>query len=141
MQITAKDKANKCFACGVDNPIGLKLHFEFEDGKSRGQFVPREEHQSWIGVFHGGLMTTILDEAIGYVLYFQGIRGLTAKMDVRFRRPALTGEKLLLTGEILRRKARFLEVKATAELEDGTPVAEAVAMIYDTKDKLPKDFI
>lgn len=141
MQITAKDKANKCFACGVQNPIGLKLHFDFVDGKSKGEFVPQEVHQSWIGVFHGGLMTTILDEAIGYVLYFQGIRGLTAKMEVRFRRPALTGERLLLTGEILRRKARFIEVKATADLEDGTQVAEATAMIFDTKEKLPKDYV
>jgi uncharacterized protein (TIGR00369 family) len=140
VKITEKDKANKCFACGSENPIGLKPYFEFEDGKARGEFVPQEVHQSWIGVFHGGLMATLLDEAIGYAIYFHGIRGLTAKMDVRYRKPALTGEKLFLTGEILRRKGHFVEVQATADLADGSRVAEAVAMVRDTGSKMPKDY-
>ena len=46
MEIAARDKYKLCFACGADNPIGLKLLFRFEDGKAKAEFTPGPYHQS-----------------------------------------------------------------------------------------------
>ena len=130
MEIADRDKYALCFACGKGNPIGLKLDFRFEEGKARAEFTPGPYHQSWNGVFHGGLLTLCLDEAFGYVLCFQGIKGMTARMDVRIRRTIRIGQKISITGEVRRKTRKLVETYARAELEDGTLAAEATASMY-----------
>ena len=132
MEIANRDNYNLCFACGQGNPIGLKLAFRLEDGKAKAEFIPGPYHQSWNGVFHGGLLAVCLDEAFGYVLHFQGIKGLTAKMEMRIRKTIRTGQKILLTGEVKKKTRKFIETYARAELEDGTLAAEASAFMYVT---------
>jgi acyl-coenzyme A thioesterase PaaI-like protein len=132
MEIAARDKYNLCFACGQGNPIGLKLTFRFEDGKAKAEFIPGPYHQSWNGIFHGGLLALCLDEAFGYVLYFQGIKGMTAKMEMRIRKTIRTGQKIFLTGEVKKRTRKLIETYARAELEDGTLAGEATASMYVT---------
>lgn len=130
MEIAARDKYNMCFGCGQDNPIGLKLFFRFEDGKAKAEFTPGPHHQSWHKVFHGGLLALCLDEAFGYVLYFQGIKGMTARMEMRIRRTIHTGEKIYITGEIKKKTRKIVETYARAEMADGTLAAEAHASMY-----------
>jgi acyl-coenzyme A thioesterase PaaI-like protein len=132
MEIADQDKYGFCFACGKKNPIGLKLDFRFDEGKAKAEFIPGPYHQSWNGVFHGGLLALCLDEAFGYVLYFQGIKGMTAKMEMRIRKTVQTGQKILLTGEVKRKTRKIIETFAKAEFEDGTLAAEATATMYVT---------
>jgi acyl-coenzyme A thioesterase PaaI-like protein len=132
MENADREKYGFCFACGKQNPIGLKLDFRFEDGRAKAEFVPGLYHQSWNGVFHGGLLALCLDEAFGYVLYFQGIKGMTAKMEMRIRKTVPTGQKILLTGEVRRRTRKLVETYAKAEFEDGTLAAEATATMFVT---------
>jgi len=73
-----------------------------------------------------------LDEAFGYVLYFQDIKGMTAKMEMRIRKTIRTGQKIFLTGEVKKRTRKLIETYARAELEDGTLAAEATASMYVT---------
>jgi acyl-coenzyme A thioesterase PaaI-like protein len=130
MEKAQQDRNNLCFACGRANPIGLKLSFRLEEGKAKAEFVPGLYHQSWDGVFHGGLLALCLDEAFGYALYLQGIKGMTAKMEVRIRQTIRPGQKILLTGEIRRKTRKLIETYAKAELEDGTLAAEGSASMY-----------
>ncbi len=130
MELPDRDKYGLCFACGKDNPIGLKLEFRWEDGKAKAEFTPGPYHQSWNGVLHGGLLALCLDEAFGYVLYFQGIKGMTARMDVRIRRTIRIGQKISITGEVKKKTRKLVETYAKAELEDGTLAAEATASMY-----------
>ncbi len=132
MDIAARDKYNMCFACGKDNPIGLKLFFTYANGQVRTEFTPGPYHQSWNNVFHGGLLALCLDEAFGYVLYFQGIKGLTAKMELRIKRTIHTGEKIYITAEIKKKTRKIVETYARAELADGTLAAEATASMFVT---------
>ena len=110
----------------------MKLVFRFEDGKAKAEFIPGTYHQSWNGVFHGGLLALCLDEAFGYVLYFQGIKGMTAKMEMRIRQTVRIGQKILITGEVKKKTRKLVETYAKAELEDGTLAAEATASMYVT---------
>jgi len=119
-----------CFGCGEENPIGLKLKFKWDNGTARAEFTPNESHQGWPGIVHGGIISSLLDEAMSNAPYFEGIPCLTAKMQVRIRRPALTGERLIITASITKKSRRLVETRAVISLEDGTPVAEGMATMF-----------
>ena len=54
-----------CFGCGQNNPIGLKLKFKWDGKTAKAEFTPNKFHQGWSDIIHGGITTTILDEAMG----------------------------------------------------------------------------
>ena len=116
-----------CFACGPKNPIGLKLKLSFEDGKYVTRFTPQREHQGYVGIAHGGVIGTVLDEVMARLVYVKGYRAVTAEMTVRLRKPALIGEELTFAGWIRCDKARILDCAAEARNEGGELIAEAVA--------------
>lgn len=116
-----------CFACGEANPVGLHLHFHIANEKFITKKTIPREYQSYTGVVHGGIVTTMLDEAMGGYLYERGEKGVTARIDVRYRRPTPVGEELTITGWIESRRRNFVEMKATIALADGTITAEGTA--------------
>ena len=130
------NRNNLCFACGPANPIGLKMVFRYEDGKAKADFTTGPYHQSWDGVFHGGLLALCLDEAGGYALYFQGIKAMTARMEMRIRKTVRPGEKIRLTGEIRKKTRKIIETYAKVELEDGTLAAEGTATMFVVEEKI-----
>jgi len=119
-----------CFCCGKDNPIGLKLNFTWDNGTARAEFTPTELHQGWTGIVHGGIISCLLDEGLTYATYFAGINCITARMQVRLRRPILIGEPLTITSSISRKTRRLVETRATLSLKDGTTVADGTATMY-----------
>ena len=120
----------KCFACGEDNPIGLKLQFQFDgdDYVTTLQFEP--EHSGWAGIVHGGLLATVLDEVMVRLLWVKGYEAVTARLTVFYRQPVSVGARLRVRGRIVRVRAggRMIETTAEAIREDGTVVAEGSAM-------------
>ena len=135
ISIDTDKEYNMCFGCGQDNPIGLKLSFQWDGKTARAEFTPTKFYQGWAGVVHGGIITCILDEAMGNVALFEGMNCLTAKMQVKLRRPALIDEPLIITSSIIRNTRRLVETKANISLKDGTPIAEGTAtqFIINTK--------
>ena len=119
-----------CFACGRDNPIGLKLKLQREGEVVRTEFMPEEQHQGWPGVVHGGIITAILDEAMSYVPIFQGLNCVTAKMEIRLQNAAHVVQKLLVSSHITRKTRKLIEATAEMVLEDSTPVAEGKSIMY-----------
>jgi uncharacterized protein (TIGR00369 family) len=89
-----------CFACGKDNPIGLKMEFDFHDDEVTIKFIPKTEHQGWKDVIHGGILVTLMDEAMARLLINAGFNVVTSSMETRFLRPAKPGEELTVTGKI-----------------------------------------
>ena len=120
-----------CFLCGVENPTGLKVAF-YADDEDRVvvRFVPREEHQGYPGVMHGGLLCALLDETIGRTLVQRDIWAMTVGLNVRFHKPVPIGEELTVTGEIVRLRSRTLEGKGEVRLADGTVAVTAEAKYY-----------
>ena len=119
-----------CFACGRENPIGLKLHLRKDGGTVKTEFTPGEYHQGWPGIVHGGIINTLLDEAMGYATFFEGLYCVTAKTEVRIRQPVLVGQQLFISSTITRKTRKLVETKGKIALEDGTPVAEGKAIMY-----------
>lgn len=123
------EQNNWCFVCGEANPIGLHLTFHEEEGIYVTTFTPGPEHQSYNGILHGGLVSTLLDEIMGRYIYEMGKTALTAKLEVRFRAPTPIGQLLTIRGRIVGKKGSMYEMAGSITLPDGTVTAESKAMI------------
>ncbi len=118
-----------CFGCGNLNPIGLKLRFRpLEDESIWADFTPGREYEGYLGMTHGGILSTILDEAMSWAITYRGDIGVTARMTVTFRNPASVGEPLRVIGRVTQARKRVFE--AEAELQNqrtGSIIAKAEA--------------
>ena len=119
-----------CFGCGKNNPCGLKLEFKWDGKIAKSEFTPTELHQGWKDIIHGGILTSLMDEAMAYAACFEGIACVTATMEIRLRRPASVGKTLIITAWVTKNARRFAETKAKLTLRDGTIIAEAKATQY-----------
>lgn len=124
------NELNMCFACGKDNPIGLQLRFKYGETSNivQASFTPLEVHQGYPGIMHGGLVTTLLDEAMAKVINFRGITAVTATLEVKFRNPVPLGVPLKVVGKLIDEKARRCAIQAWVENEEGTVLAEATSI-------------
>lgn len=116
--------ARYCFGCGSINPQGLKLTFRAAGGAVTAQFTPQPQHQGFPGVMHGGLVATLLDEAMGWALVVSGVWAVTAKMETRFRRPVPLGEPLTVTAQVAKDRGRLLVVRGELRSHDGQLLAQ-----------------
>lgn len=114
-----------CFACGQDNPIGLKLTFACQDGAAHAVFVPSPEHQGYPGRLHGGLICTLLDEAMAYAMKTSGQEGYTARLEVRFHRAVRLKEPVTVEAHVVRTRGRLVELEARLLDTSGTALATA----------------
>ena len=117
--------ARLCFGCGSENPRGLGLKFRIEDGRAVADFTPPEYLQGFPGYVHGGGVATMLDEAMGWAAYGQGIWAMTARLTVRMRDSVPLGEPLTMTASFLRDRGRFLELRAELRSAQGVLLAQA----------------
>lgn len=116
-----------CFVCGKANPIGLKLEFVQEGEEYVTYFTPLKVHQGFIGIVHGGIVSTVLDEVMARYVYILGHKAVTAEMTVRLKRPAPVGKPIRFAGRLESEEGRVLNCSAQATTEDGTVVATATA--------------
>lgn len=114
-----------CFACGKLNPFGLQLEFDTEGDEYVTYFVPEKRHQGYVGIVHGGIVSTVLDEVMARYVHILGHNAVTGEMTVRFKRPAQVGHKIRFAGRITEENSRMLLTSARATDEDGTLIAEA----------------
>jgi len=114
-----------CFVCGENNPNGLHLNFEINEEKQtlKTTFVASSTFQGWDGIVHGGIISTLLDEAMAKLVYELGYEAVTASLEVRFKNPAPILEPLLVFGEITEVSKRLIRAKARVAKEDGTVLA------------------
>jgi acyl-coenzyme A thioesterase PaaI-like protein len=120
----------RCFVCGKHNPDGLHLDFEPEGAAGvRTAYVIPERLQGFAGIVHGGVLATILDECMVNTVWLRGSTAVTARLEVRLRRPASVGERVTFRAEIVRESSRGFEVTSHAALDDGTVIADAKALL------------
>ena len=127
-KVTAKQPNSKmCLVCGLKNPFGLHTSFyELDNGELMAVFKPKDEHQSYPGRLHGGIISTILDETIGRAIMIQSegdAWGVTADLQVRFKKPVPLHEELRVIARITKANSRFFEGTGELLLEDGTVAA------------------
>ncbi|MBI5055643.1 MAG: PaaI family thioesterase [Nitrospirae bacterium] len=118
-----------CFVCGKKNPVGLKLDFSFDGKTIKTEFIPKKEHQGYFNIVHGGIISTLLDEAMVKLAIELGMPAVTAQMDIRLKKALGIGEKIIVHAEMTRVTKKILEAYAKAETKDGVIVADATGKL------------
>ncbi|GBG57848.1 thioesterase [Sporomusaceae bacterium FL31] len=134
VELNEQERNQMCFACGRHNPIGLKLQFREEQDTYITTFTAGPEHQGYDGIVHGGIVSTLLDEVTARYIYSKGHNAVTARLDVRFKKPTPIGEPLTITGTITGQRGNMVELMGTLALADGTITAQAKATVAVLED-------
>jgi len=120
---------NHCFGCGLDNPSGLRLRF-FTDADQNivcrvrlaGRFAGPPGHA------HGGIIATLLDEAMSKANRARGILAMTRALEVQYLRPVPLRQPLVLTARHLGTAGRRHSVEAAIADASGHTLATATAV-------------
>lgn len=116
---------NMCFACGAKNSQGLGLRFRFDGSEVAADIAFKQTFQGYRGIVHGGLISTLLDEAMVTLLNKTGELAVTAELTVRFVTPARVGEPVRVTARLVERRGRIRKLEARVARVDGTEIARA----------------
>ena len=128
-----------CFACRTDNPRVLQLKFRVApEGTATARVSLGAEWEGFQGIVHGGMVTTLLDEAMAKAVAATGCKAMTAELRVRFRQYAETGEQLQVRGWVVRHKTRLIEAEATLVAEGGGERAHAWAKVLVVLNPQPR---
>ena len=123
-----------CFGCGQLNEDGLKLIFTPGPEGSVAEYVVPERFQSWAGMAHGGMVSLMLDEAVGWAAWQAGHPGVTGRLQVSFRRPLRLGEAIRIVGTVESTRRTLVYVSAYIEnRDDRSRVADATATLMEVK--------
>ncbi len=135
-----KSEGYRCFACGTNNPLGLGMSF-YSLGKTVCSDITLSDHHvGWENLAHGGIISTILDEIIGWtVIAFKRIFFVTRNIQVHYLRPVEVNTPLTAVGEIQADFApKGCSTKGTLFDARGKKLAEGHAeMAYLSGKRLP----
>ncbi len=130
-----------CFGCSVKNTFGLKMKFiENEDGLTC-KWNPDNHFQGWMGVLHGGIQATLLDEIASWVVFVKlGKAGVTSELKVRYRQSLqITGKPLIIKG-FLREMLRNIAVIDTYLYDsEGKLCAQGECKYFTFNDDVSKN--
>lgn len=119
---------NRCIVCGQENPYGLHIHFVRErDGVISAEWQPTENWEGFKGIVHGGIISTVLDEAMSKAVAAMKCEALTGELRVRFRHHVSAGESLRIRGWVVGKVKRLVKAEATLMAADGSERAHAWA--------------
>jgi uncharacterized protein (TIGR00369 family) len=115
-----------CFGCSQENRTGLHLRFqETEDGGVASEFRVARRFEGPPGHVHGGIIATILDEAMGKVNRRKSIVALTRHMSIDYLRPVPLATKLRALGWPVKEEGRKHFHAGEIRTLDGTVLARA----------------
>lgn len=131
-----KKEGYYCFGCSPDNPYGIHMDF-YEDGDEIISFwKPESRFQGWIDTMHGGILSTVIDEAAGWVIVRKlQTCGVTARLEVDYKKPVMTDEtQLTIKAHITGQRRNLVTIDVKIENSKGELCTEGRA-IYYTFDK------
>ena len=97
---------NHCFGCASGNRQGLRLKFTEDDSGVECVFRIARRFAGPPGHVHGGIIATVLDEAMGKVNRRKGIVALTRRMAIDYLQPVPLGVKLRAVGWAVKQEGR-----------------------------------
>lgn len=119
-----------CFVCGTHNSSGLKLSFNYSGQKAYAEFSVTKAHQGYKDIVHGGIIATIIDEALIKAALANGLNAMTAEVTVRFKNPLYINEPASIEAEITKHKDKLIEARAYITGPDSRKVAEGHGKLF-----------
>ncbi len=127
-RVTFEFEPHNCFACGTLNAHGLQLSLHLEEARSWAELTLDRRFEGWQEIAHGGIVCTILDEVMAWALVAEDNWGVTARMQVQFRKPVPIGRPVRADGWITRSRRRVVDTEARlVDVGSGAELATATA--------------
>jgi uncharacterized protein (TIGR00369 family) len=120
---------NRCFGCGMENKSGLRLRFYADEAQQivcRIRLARRFEGPP--GYAHGGIIATLLDEAMSKANRLHGSTAMTRHMEVEYLRPVPLKQPLTLTARRTSHQGRRNYCEAEIHDASGALLARGKAL-------------
>lgn len=115
-----------CFGCGTDNPVSMKLDFQPEGDGVEARTSVAKEYAGYREFVHGGVVATLLDEAMGWaLLHATGNYGVTRNLNVTYRRPLTIDRPIVVRATIVETNGRTVRLAASIADQRGRVLASA----------------
>jgi uncharacterized protein (TIGR00369 family) len=119
-----------CFVCSEKNVKGLQVDFKPMGDKVVGIFIPTRDHQSYEGITHGGILSSLLDAAMNRAILEKGHVAQTGKLEVRFLQNAPIGYALKVIGEVVKTKDTFILTRGAIYSPDNSEIAVSEGIFF-----------
>lgn len=132
LQPFAHDAQNRCFGCGPANAVGLHLTFSLaEVGTIVCQVIVPDTYEGPKGFVHGGIVATLMDEAMSKAVRAQGLHAMTRHMEVDYLRPVPSSTPIRLEGLYVRSEGRKHWTEARILDADGKVLAKSQGLFVE----------
>ncbi|MCU0236746.1 MAG: PaaI family thioesterase [Acidobacteria bacterium] len=120
-----------CFVCGKKNASGLQLEFSRDEasGQTEARVAFPVQFQGWRSTVHGGLLATVLDEAMIKAAAASGAC-VTAEITVKYRKPVMTGEPCRILSRTVGTRGRIVLSEARICDAAGQILAQATGKLF-----------
>jgi uncharacterized protein (TIGR00369 family) len=102
-----------CLLCGDNNAQGLNLRFRKNtSGEIHTAFQTSPVHQGYKNILHGGMIASVLDSTMCYVLFERGIEAVTMEMKTRYHTEVPAHADVTAQGFFVKNTGPFYTVAA-----------------------------
>ena len=123
---------NRCFGCGQANPTGLRLEFLLAaDGSVVSLPAVSHAFEGHPGYLHGGIIATLLDEAMSKAVRAQGLTAMTRHMEIDYLRPVPSARPLRVEGRVIRGEGRKHWTESRILSAHGAVLAQAQGVFIE----------
>jgi len=125
---------NRCFGCSPANSSGLHLKFSIaEDRTVFCDAIVSELYEGPPGYLHGGIIATLLDEAMSKANRAHGVTAMTRQMSVEYLRPVPSNTPIRIEGSVTRSEGRKHWTSAHIQNSEGKTLAQATGLFIAVK--------
>jgi uncharacterized protein (TIGR00369 family) len=125
---------NRCFGCGLANDAGLRLHFLLaEDGTVVCPATVPDAFEGHPGYLHGGIIATLLDEAMSKAVRARGLTAMTRHLEVDYKRPVPSRTAIRIEGQVVRSEGRKHWVEARIHDESAHVLAQGKGLFIEVR--------
>lgn len=121
------------FISGKKNEESLNIEYSLNNGIVTGKFCPQKAHRSYPDIVHGGLMAAILDDAMAFSINNTGVVALTAKMEIRYKKPITINKVILIEARVENKKRNLYFTTGSIKNLDNDVLIEANAVFMIKK--------
>ena len=137
-QLFAHGAVHNCFGCGQTNKSGLRLKFFVgEDQRILCRVRIPRRFQGPPGYVHGGVIATLLDEAMSKSNRQFGVLAMTRQMEVEYLKPVPLSTPIEISARHVSASGRKHHCEAEIAAADGTVLARGKALFI----AIPVDYL
>ncbi len=124
------------------SPVGRWLNgklLDIQDGNMSVEFIVREDMTNPMGVLHGGIAATMLDDVVGTMVYALGseFAHTSVNLNCDFLHAAKTGETIIAEAKVVRAGKNIIHVEGMIKNPAGLIVAKCSSNLIQTGFKIP----